>query len=79
MSDTPRILPRDCYSSLEVRRLFARRGTDGKLVLMHRCTLERWRTKGRIQFLKINRTCFVYPKVDVLRLLDEMNEGVTHA
>ena len=64
----PVILPRDCYSGWEVRRLFARRNRAGVLVLLTRATLWKRRCKGQLPFVKFGPRLVMYPRV----LIDAM-------
>lgn len=63
------ILPRDCYSAYEVRRLFGRRDERGVVKPISRMTLKRWRQKGLIPFIVRNCRVIDYPRAGVDSLL----------
>jgi len=71
-------LPRDCYTSYQVRRLFGRRDAadEKKVVPISRVTLKRWRQKGYIPFIKLNCRTFLYPREAVQRVLQETNTSL---
>lgn len=72
------VLPRDCYTAAEVRYLFARRlPHNGELKPLSRITLQRWRIKGKVQFIRLNSRTYMYPRASVQAILRSINNSLT--
>jgi hypothetical protein len=67
----------DCYRSSEVRRLFGWTNERGEPVPVSYTTLQRWRTIGRVPFVKVGRQSFLYPKAKI-DLLVNIEIKTTH-
>lgn len=72
MPDDPPLLPRNCYQAAQVRRLFANRDNDGKLIIMSSQKLYYWRIQGLIPSAKFGGT-YLYPKVGVDEMIRKAN------
>ena len=53
------------YDSIELR----------KMLLLGKRTLQRYRSEGKIAYIKLRRTCF-YRESDVVRMLEEYGKGI---
>ena len=64
----PILLPRDCYSGHELRRILGTLNEAGELIPVTRATLWKRRRKGQLPFIRFSSRLVMYPR----HLIDEM-------
>ncbi len=72
MAEISLILPKDCYSTSQVRRLFARRTDEGKVVPLSRQAIHYRRIKGLLPVIKFSGR-YMYPIKAVDAILAKAN------
>lgn len=68
------ILPRDCYTSYQVRKIFGHKNAAGQIVPISRATLHRWREKGYLEHIRLNARHYLYTKASTHRFIERTNQ-----
>lgn len=76
MSTITPILPRDCYTSSQVARIFGCKNEDGQIKPISRATICRWRRQGYIDAICINSRRYLYTKASVHRFISQTNQSL---